>query len=99
MSTSKSPVERNGVASWSKGTHAEEVAIWASKHFPEELILFVAAVRKRDAGALDAASKRIRQVATRIDAYRRMKEREWRALEKKRNADQGTDSDASVNRV
>jgi hypothetical protein len=79
-----------GVASWSKGTPARDVLLWASKHFPEELILFVAAVEKRDAEALEQACKRIRQVATRIDGYRRMKAREWRDQEHKDNAGKST---------
>lgn len=75
--------KRNGAAfhhtTWPDTTTPGEVAHYATGEFSNSLILFLGAERSQDIEAMTVQCKRMRQVATRIDQFRRMRVRQWRA--------------------
>jgi hypothetical protein len=64
---------------WPIETRAEEVLSWASKQLPDALVLFAAAMQASDPEQALVHVKRLRNVVTRMDQFRRMKVRQWSA--------------------
>lgn len=67
---------------WPPLTTCHEVMLFAAQRVPEFLLLFDAAYRKRDNAHMIENIKLLRGVVTRLDAFRRMKVREWAEAEK-----------------
>lgn len=66
---------------WLPGTTANEVCSWACGEFGNLIIVFVAASHQRSMERMEVAIKGLRHVVTRIEAYRRMKARDWGTAE------------------
>ncbi len=74
---------RNGTASrmatWPEQTSVNEVMTYATRAVSDALILFLAAERAHDTEQMTIHCKSIRNVATRIDQFRRQRVRQWQA--------------------
>jgi len=62
---------------WPDDVSTTQVIEWCAKTFVEQLLLFAGEARCRDVPAMTRAVSSIRSVVTKLDQYRRMKEREW----------------------
>jgi hypothetical protein len=73
----------NGSAShcptWPEETTTGDVMHYATREVSNALILFLAAERAKDTEQMTLHAKAIRNVATRIDQFRRMRVRQWQA--------------------
>jgi len=79
MANKRPPRRVVNVQPWPVGTTVNEVIAWAAQRAPEYLLLFEAAYRKRDLVQMEGNMKLLRGVVTRVDAFRRMRVREWSA--------------------
>lgn len=75
-------------ATWPADTTVAEVARWASEQMPPMLICFVAASRRKSGPEMATHIKAMRHVITRMDQFRRMKEKQW-AAEQSANSNEG----------
>jgi hypothetical protein len=64
---------------WPETTTLDDVVIYATRAMSDALILFVAAERAKDTEQMTIHCKSIRNVATRIDQFRRQRVRQWQA--------------------
>lgn len=62
---------------WLPGTTAHEVCSWACGEFGNLITVFVAASHQRNLERMEETIKGLRHIVTRIEAYRRMKARDW----------------------
>jgi hypothetical protein len=66
-------------ATWPRDTTVAEVAKYACEAVGPLILCFVAAARKKDARDMAVQLKALRHVITRMDQFRRMKEKQWAA--------------------
>lgn len=64
---------------WPEATTTGDVMCYATREVSNALILFLAAERAHDTEQMTIHSRSIRNVATRIDQFRRMRVRQWQA--------------------
>lgn len=64
---------------WPEETRTAEVVAWAVRQTGDVIVLFAAAMQDQDAHAALLHLKRMRNVVTRMDQFRRMKVRKWLA--------------------
>lgn len=62
---------------WPDSTSTAQVMSYATGEFSNALILFAAAERSGDTQAMTIHCKKMRHVVTRIDAFRRLRTRQW----------------------
>lgn len=65
---------------WPDSTSTAQVMTYATGEFSNALILFVAAERAGDTEAMTIHCRKMRHVVTRIDAFRRLRARQWQVL-------------------
>lgn len=63
--------------SWPAGVSLAEVVRWSASEAEQALILFVAATQRKHAGDMAAQLRALRHIVTRLEQFRRMKERQW----------------------
>jgi hypothetical protein len=64
---------------WPETTTLDEVMLYATRAVSDALILFVAAERAHDTEQMTIHCKSLRNIATRVDQFRRMRVRQWQA--------------------
>jgi len=79
MDNSRPPRHRGPVETWPPQTTAADVLKWASGRLADFMVLFVYAAAKQDAQHMVEDIRLMRGVVTRLDQFRRMKERQWKA--------------------
>jgi hypothetical protein len=70
---------------WAEDADIKDVARYASYEFPQFLILFCGAERRKSDAEMAEHVQAMRHIVTRIDQYRRMKAKQWKAKEKTAN--------------
>lgn len=63
--------------SWPAGVSLAEVIRWSSSECEQALILFVGATQRKHAGDMAAQLRALRHIVTRLEQFRRMKEKQW----------------------
>lgn len=74
--------ERNGDVDWLPTTRISEAATWALHRTGYLIPLWIAAVRSKNAAEAEAFGKQLRHISTRLDAFVRMRARQWDTGEK-----------------
>lgn len=64
---------------WPKGTTIRDVTEYAASALSEQLMNYGARHEEKNLGGMAASVILLRAVVTRLDAFRRIKAREWRA--------------------
>lgn len=67
---------------WPEDSTPYEASTWCLQQWGHLAVLFGAACTNRNAGKLKAVCSDMRRIVTRMDAFRRMKERQWAGVEK-----------------
>jgi hypothetical protein len=65
-------------APWPDSTTTAQVMTYATGEFSNAIILLAAAERSGDIEAMGLHCKKLRHIVTRIDAFRRLRVRQWR---------------------